>query len=240
MKILITGNMGYVGPAVVQRLRATRPDATLAGLDIGYYGNCITATEGFPERLMRCPVSSRISGDSRRRSSNGVDAIVHLAAISNDPIGNRFEEVTLDINYRASIDLAKKAKSAGVRSFVFASSCSMYGSADDSARTESSPLNPLTAYARSKVFTETGSGAARVRAIHGHILAVFNRLRLERPAPAGSRPERFRRGRRRFGTDHDPERRDALAAVDRRQGHGPGDRLGDLARRIERTATSWR
>jgi nucleoside-diphosphate-sugar epimerase len=84
----------------------------------------------------------------------GVDAVVHLAAISNDPIGNRFEEVTLDINYRSSIALAIKAKEAGVKSFVFASSCSMYGAADDSARVEKSPLNPLTAYAKSKVFTE--------------------------------------------------------------------------------------
>jgi nucleoside-diphosphate-sugar epimerase len=85
---------------------------------------------------------------------NGVDAIVHLAGISNDPIGNRFEEVTLDINHRASIDLAKKAKAAGVKSFIFASSCSMYGSAEDSPRTEKSRLNPLTAYAKSKVLTE--------------------------------------------------------------------------------------
>jgi len=83
-----------------------------------------------------------------------MDAIVHLAAISNDPIGNKFEEVTFDINYRASINLAKRAKEAGVRSFTFASSCSMYGSADDSARTEKSELNPLTAYAKSKVLTE--------------------------------------------------------------------------------------
>jgi nucleoside-diphosphate-sugar epimerase len=79
---------------------------------------------------------------------------VHLAGISNDPMGNTFEEVTFDINYRASIELAKKAKQKGVRSFVFASSCSMYGSADDSPRDENSPLNPLTAYAKSKVFTE--------------------------------------------------------------------------------------
>lgn len=85
---------------------------------------------------------------------DGVEAIVHLAAISNDPIGNRFEEVTLDSNYRSSINLAKKGKEAGVKSFVFPSSCSMYGLADDRARTEKSPLNPLSAYAKSKVFTE--------------------------------------------------------------------------------------
>ena len=153
MKILITGNMGYVGPAVVAQLRRAHPDAYLVGLDIGYYGNCLTTRGGVPERLLDVQVFADIR-QFPLAVLEGVNAIVHLAAISNDPIGNRFEDVTLDINHRASIALAKKAKEAGVRAFVFASSCSMYGSADDSARKEISPLNPLTAYARSKVFTE--------------------------------------------------------------------------------------
>ena len=153
MKILITGNMGYVGPSVVNELRASYPDSTLVGFDIGYFGNCVTSADILPE----CRVDIQYFGDIRQFPEeilNGVDAIVHLAGISNDPIGNRFEDVTLDINYRSSIDLAKKATSAGVRSFVFASSCSVYGSADDNARTEKCELNPLTAYAKSKVFTE--------------------------------------------------------------------------------------
>jgi nucleoside-diphosphate-sugar epimerase len=153
MKILVTGNMGYVGPSVIKQLRRTRPEAHLAGLDIAYYGNCVSSTGGMPERLLNV----QHFADIRRFPEavlEGVDAVVHLAAISNDPIGNRFEEVTLDINHRASVDLAKKAKGTGAKAFVFASSCSMYGTADDNPRTENSPLNPLTAYARSKVFTE--------------------------------------------------------------------------------------
>jgi nucleoside-diphosphate-sugar epimerase len=153
MKILITGNMGYVGPPVVDQLRISYPGSKLVGFDIGYFGNCITSTETLPE----CRVDLQYFADIRKFPGEvlkGVDAIVHLAGISNDPIGNRFEEVTLDINYRASIELAKKAKRAGVKSFIFASSCSMYGAAEDSARTERSPLDPLTAYARSKVLTE--------------------------------------------------------------------------------------
>jgi len=153
MKILVTGNMGYIGPSVVEQLRASYPESTLVGFDIGYYANCITSAEVLPE----CRVNLQYFGDMRQFPAevlNGVNAIVHLAAISNDPIGNRFEEVTLDINYRSSVNLAKEAKEAGVKSFVFASSCSMYGSAEDSARTEKSPLNPLTAYAKSKVYTE--------------------------------------------------------------------------------------
>lgn len=153
MKILITGNMGYVGPSVVKQLRASYPDSVLAGLDIGYYGNCTTDSGALAERKLNIQYFT----DVRRLAEEvlrGVDTVVHLAAISNDPIGNRFEEVTFDINYRASIDLARRARDAGVQSFIFASSCSMYGTADDSARTERSPLNPLTAYAKSKVYTE--------------------------------------------------------------------------------------
>lgn len=153
MKILVTGNMGYVGPSVIKQLRFSYPDAMLIGFDIGYFGNCITSVVGFPESRLNL----QYFGDIRQFPEailEDVDAIVHLAAISNDPIGNRFEDVTMEINYRASIDLAKKAKEYGVKSFVFASSCSMYGFAEDGAKTEESPLNPLTAYARSKVFTE--------------------------------------------------------------------------------------
>jgi nucleoside-diphosphate-sugar epimerase len=153
MKILITGNMGYIGPAVTKQLRASYPDAVLVGFDIGYFARILTSADILPE----CRVDLQYFGDIRqfpKEVLSDVDAIVHLAGISNDPIGNKFEEVTLDINYRASIDLAKKAKEAGVKSFVFASSCSMYGAADDSARTEKSALNPLTAYAKSKALTE--------------------------------------------------------------------------------------
>ncbi len=153
MKILLTGNMGYIGPLVVQRLRVSYPDAILVGFDIGYFGNCVTGTEILPE----CRVNLQYFADIRKFPEevlNGVDAIVHLAGLSNDSTGNWFEDLTLDINYRASIELARKAKAAGVKSFVFASSCSIYGTAEDSLRTEKSSLNPLTPYAISKAFTE--------------------------------------------------------------------------------------
>lgn len=153
MKILVTGNMGYVGPAVVKQLRASYPNSVLAGFDTAYYGACTTGSAALAERLL----DAQYFGDIRRFPEGvleGVDTVIHLAAISNDPIGNVFEEVTLDINHRASVALARKAIAAGVKAFVFASSCSMYGTADDSARTEDSPLNPLTAYAKSKVYAE--------------------------------------------------------------------------------------
>jgi nucleoside-diphosphate-sugar epimerase len=153
MKILVTGNLGYVGPSVMSQLRRSYPDAALIGYDKGYFGNCLTTLDGLPERLL----DMQVFGDVRKFPSellDGVDSVVHLAGISNDPIGNMFERVTLDINYKASVELAVKAKARKVKSFVFASSCSMYGAADDWPRVETDPLNPLTAYAKSKVFTE--------------------------------------------------------------------------------------
>jgi nucleoside-diphosphate-sugar epimerase len=150
---MITGNMGYIGPCVVSHLRATLPDLTVVGVDMGYFADCLTNSAFFPE----CRVDLQYFCDVREMPQEllgDLDAIVHLAAISNDPMGNTFEKVTQEVNHRASVSLAKKAKEAGVKSFVFASSCSMYGAAEDGARTEEAPLNPLTAYARSKVSTE--------------------------------------------------------------------------------------
>ncbi|MFN3396863.1 MAG: NAD-dependent epimerase/dehydratase family protein, partial [Thermodesulfovibrionales bacterium] len=155
MNILITGNMGYVGPLVVKRLRSSYPDAILIGFDTGFFERCITNRAISPDSR----VDIQHFCDVRKiqdKILDGIDAIVHLAAISNDPMGNTFEEVTYDINYKSTLELAKKAKIQGVKSFVYASSCSMYGYAEDGPRTESSPLNPLTAYARSKVMSEEG------------------------------------------------------------------------------------
>lgn len=145
--------MGYVGPLVVAQLRHSHPQATLIGFDVGYFAPCLTTSRVLPESRL----DSQHFGDVRNFPAEllgGVDGIVYLAAISNDPMGNAYEAVTLDINYKACVDLAKKAKAAGVRSFVFASSCSVYGFAADGARNEQSALDPLTAYARSKVFAE--------------------------------------------------------------------------------------
>jgi len=153
MRILVTGNMGYVGPLVVRRLREAHPSAELIGYDAGYFAQCLTGAKRFPESL----IDVQYFGDIRDVSDDvlrGVNAVIHLCAISNDPMGALFESVTLDINHRASVKLAEKAKRVGVKSFVFASSCSVYGFAEGGARKEEDALNPLTAYAKSKVFTE--------------------------------------------------------------------------------------
>jgi nucleoside-diphosphate-sugar epimerase len=153
MRILITGNMGYVGPVVAAHFRSVWPEAELIGFDSGYFAQCLTLPDEFPERVL----DKQVFGDVRDFPVDlleGVDAVVHLAALSNDPIGARFEKQTEGINYRASVDIAAAAAEAGVKSFVFASSCSVYGFAEGGPRKETDTLTPLTAYARSKIATE--------------------------------------------------------------------------------------
>jgi len=152
MKILITGNMGYVGPAVVAHLRRTHPNWTIDGFDAGYFAHCLTGVEDIPERR----ADKQVFGDVRRMPAEllqGYDGIVQLAAISNDPMGDRFAEVTRDINCNSAAAIARAASAAGVQRMVYASSCSVYGMADGPRR-ETDPVAPLTAYAKSKVEAE--------------------------------------------------------------------------------------
>lgn len=153
MRILITGNMGYVGPVVVSHLRRRFPQSELLGFDTGFFGDCLMTNGPLPETLL----NAQYFGDVRELSDDmptGLDAIVHLAAVSNDPIGNRFADATDAINRAATVRLASRAAAAGVKAFVVASSCSVYGAADDRPKREDDALNPLTAYARSKVSAE--------------------------------------------------------------------------------------
>ena len=164
MRILITGNLGYVGSVLVGHLRSALPAARLVGFDSGFFAHCLTSRAPLPEhRLER-----QYFGDVRDLPGDlldGVDAVVHLAAVSNDPMGNRFEAVTDAINHRASLRLAELAAARGVGRFVFASSCSVYGLADATPRREGDALNPLTAYARSKIATEEGLAQADLGAM---------------------------------------------------------------------------
>lgn len=155
MRILIIGNLGYIGPVVAKHFRSQYPGAFLAGYDIGYFIQDNTFNGIAGDTLLNV----QYFGDVRyfdRSILNGLDAVIYLAAISNDPMGNVFEKPTLEINCKAAVEIARKARQAGVKHFVFASSCSVYGFADTAPRTESSEVNPLTAYARSKVDGENG------------------------------------------------------------------------------------
>jgi UDP-glucose 4-epimerase len=145
--------LGYVGPAVSRYLRAAHTTAILHGFDNAYFAHCLTGTFDVPERAL----DEQFYGDVRSISLHmlrGYDAVVQLAAVSNDPMGNQFEAVTFSINQDTTLSIANAAARANVKSFVFASSCSVYGFADSGARRETDPVNPLTAYAKSKIGAE--------------------------------------------------------------------------------------
>ena len=159
MRILISGHAGYVGAVLMRHLRARFPAAHLIGYDSRLFAACLTAPSEPPERLL----DRQVIGDARDLPPasieagllEGVDAVICLAAVSNDPMGTRFAAVTDAINHQAAVRLALAARDAGVRHFAFASSCSVYGAASAAPRTEHDPVLPLTAYARSKIDTET-------------------------------------------------------------------------------------
>jgi nucleoside-diphosphate-sugar epimerase len=147
MRVLVTGNHGYIGPAVEGLLVARGFQVT--GLDTDYFEGCTFFDPAVKTR--------QIARDIRRVEADdldGIDAVVHLAALSNDPMGALDESLTDDINFRATRRLAELCKRKGVGRFVYASSCSLYGVADEHALTEEAPLSPQTAYARSKVDSE--------------------------------------------------------------------------------------
>ena len=184
VRILVTGNMGYIGPVLSRVLRSYIPNVYLIGYDAGFFAHCLTNAPALPETRF----DVQHLGDVRDIPADllrGVDAIVHLAAVSNDPMGSRFEEVTREINEDASVRLARLASEAGVRSFIFASSCSVYGFAEGGPRREEDPLNPLTAYARSKIGTERaladmGLGSMTVTCLRfATACGMSDRLRLD-------------------------------------------------------------
>ena len=145
--------MGYVGSVLTQYLKRIFPNIKLIGFDTSFFGHSLTGADFIPEQ----GVSIQYFGDIRdiqQSVLNGVDAVVHLAGVSNDPIGNEFEDVTADINRYASVRLAKMAIKQGIKNFVFASSCSIYGQTKDGPMKETDITKPLTAYAHSKIGTE--------------------------------------------------------------------------------------
>jgi nucleoside-diphosphate-sugar epimerase len=148
VKVLVTGHHGYIGSVVAPFLAGQGHDVT--GLDTFFYRDC---------DLLPGPQVESVQRDVRdlgEADLQGYDAVVHLAALSNDPLGDLDPELTFEINERASVRLAQAAREAGVGRFLFASSCSMYGVSGDDLVTEEAPLQPVTPYAESKVRAEEG------------------------------------------------------------------------------------
>jgi nucleoside-diphosphate-sugar epimerase len=147
MKILLTGHKGFIG-AVAGPILISAGHAVV-GLDTDLYAGC-----EFGEAAPEIPEVRKDIRAVTKSDLEGFDAVVHLAALSNDPLGNLDPDLTYDINHKASLRLATLAKEAGVRRFVFSSSCSTYGAAGDDFLDETAQLSPVTAYAESKVWLE--------------------------------------------------------------------------------------
>ena len=149
MKVLLTGHQGYIGSVMAPMLIAAGHE--VAGLDSNLYERCTFIWGG---RLANVPAIRKDVRDVTWRDLAGFDAVIHLAALSNDPLGNLNPDITFEINHQASVHIAREAKNAGVARFLFASSCSNYGVSEEGLIDEHGALNPVTAYGRSKVLSE--------------------------------------------------------------------------------------
>jgi nucleoside-diphosphate-sugar epimerase len=153
MRIVVTGHKGYVGPVFARHVAERGLGWELIGVDTEFFAEQLTGPD--PARYFRREIRAdvRALADEVLR---GADAVVYFAAVSNDPMGKEFEAATMAINAAAAVALAERCRKLGVKRFVFASSCSIYGCAGDTPRAEDDALDPLTTYARSKVAAEQG------------------------------------------------------------------------------------
>jgi nucleoside-diphosphate-sugar epimerase len=149
MRVLVTGHLGYIGTVLTPMLIKAGHD--VVGMDSDLYERCTFPQGG---AIVDVPTIRKDVRDAEVGDFAGIDAVVQLAALSNDPLGDLRPQLTDDINHQASVRVAMLAKMAGVRRFVFASSCSNYGQAGDQMVDETGALKPLTAYGESKVLSE--------------------------------------------------------------------------------------
>ena len=147
MRVLLTGHKGYIGAVAGPMLQSAGHD--VVGLDADLFAGC-----EFGQVSLEIPEIRKDLRDLQRSDLSGFEAVVHLAALSNDPLGNLDPAITYGINHKASVRLAELAKAAGVTRFVFSSSCSTYGAAGDEFLSEAASLNPVTPYGESKVLAE--------------------------------------------------------------------------------------
>jgi nucleoside-diphosphate-sugar epimerase len=177
-RILVTGHNGYIGSVMAPCFIKAGYD--VAGVDTDYFRHCTFAPD-----CVEVPAVRKDIRDLELTDFYGFDAVVHLAALSNDPVGNLNAHWTEEINFRASVRLAKLARAAGVKRFLFSSSCIMYGMAEAAVVNEDSPLAPQTEYARSKAKSEraiaalAGDGFSPTFLRNGTIYGLSPRMRFD-------------------------------------------------------------
>jgi nucleoside-diphosphate-sugar epimerase len=177
-RVLITGHNGYIGSVMAPLL--AQAGHRVVGLDTGYFDGCTLVPD-----TVRVPALRKDIRDVTAADLKDFDAVIHLAALSNDPIGNLDADWTREINFEGTLRVAECAKAAGVQRFLFSSSCIMYGMSEASVVDETSPLDPRTEYARSKVLAEravtelAGDGFAPTFLRNGTIYGLSPRMRFD-------------------------------------------------------------
>ena len=206
MRVLVTGHNGYIGTVLVPML--LERGHQVAGLDTNYFASCL-----FTGSLPEVPQLQKDIRDLAADDVRGFDAVIHLAGLSNDPLGDYKPNLTEEINEQAAVHLARLAKAAGARRFLFASSCSNYGAGGLDFLDEQATFNPVTPYGISKVRVEAALTELAGRGLLPHLSAGLHRLRSLAPGPlrpGGQQPDRLGLHR---GPGLSEERRHPLAPV---------------------------
>ncbi len=152
MRVLVTGHNGYIGSVLVPMLQSEGHE--VSGMDANLFGRCLFSGSGQEVPNIRGDIR-----DAEKSDFEGIDAVIHLAALSNDPLGDYRPSLTKEINEKAAVSVANLAKEAGVGRFLFASSCSNYGASGEEFLTETAAVNPVTPYGESKVNVERALSA---------------------------------------------------------------------------------